>query len=105
MTVSSALSGAGSGGACRTRGGDRILEPLTDPHRERPAVTLGKFGERLIQLVADPQRDPMARSAGFSGTHAGSIGHPGQSVKNSLGYRGLPSAPMALDGVNGTPIS
>jgi hypothetical protein len=48
----------------------------------------------LIQLVADPQRDPMARPAGFSGAHARSIGHPGQSVKNSLGYMGVPIAQL-----------
>lgn len=84
--ATSALPSAGPAGARSTGGGDRVLKPLADPHRKRPTIVLREFGDRLIQLVADPQRDPMARSAGFSGAHTRSIGCPGQSVKNSLGY-------------------
>jgi hypothetical protein len=76
IAVEPALPSAGSASARSTGGGNRVLKPLADPHRERSTVALG---DRLVQLIADLQRDPMTRSAGFSGTHARSIGHPGQS--------------------------
>jgi hypothetical protein len=50
--VASTLPSARSAGARGTGGGDRVLKPLADPHRERPAIVLGELEDRSCSAAA-----------------------------------------------------